>query len=114
METTKNIVQNVPKSINIDSLDEKVKNQYPLLAEISTALAGKENEMKEMIHSFYERKKADIKIGEEKGAELTSKFIKLWQDKKRLEQLEFREKVKTLEYQAMFASLRSKNQNAQD
>jgi hypothetical protein len=114
MEAVKDIVQNSNESLDIDSLDKNIRNRYPLLSEISNELQNTENEIKEMVHAFYERQKANIKVGEQKGAELNSKFIKLWQEKKRLEKLEFHEKIKTPEYQEMLASLRSKNQNAQD
>ncbi len=114
METAKEVVQHELKSVNIDSLDEKVRKQYPLLADISAALEGKKNEIKEMVHAFYEGQKTNIKVGKENVIGLDTRFVKLWQEKKRLEQLEFQEKAKTPEYQAMFASLRSKKQNAQD
>lgn len=81
MKTTGNIVQNNAKQMDIDSLDKNVRNQYPLLSQISAELVNKENEMKEMIHAFYERKKAGIIVGEEKAGELNNKFIKILQEK---------------------------------
>jgi hypothetical protein len=108
MEKTIATSQLATKSVNIDLLEEEVTKQYPQLAEISADICCKENEIKELVHAFYERKKANIKVGEEVRKELNNRFIKLLQEKKQLEQIEFQEKLKTPEYQAIFSSLRSK------